>query len=131
VKETESRIGVKITTAIWRQVYPAIQRRFAKDKSITDRLESIYNSVIGAAKEDEQDYREKQSGHSKRMEQMIYGVLLSESPFYTESEKDGFRKVSLDWHRFLHFESAWDEENTKPDIKARIEHDQEEEEFRR
>jgi len=131
VKETESRIGVKITTAVWRQVYPAIQRRFAKDKSITESLDSIYNSGMAAAKEDEQDYREKQSGHSKRMEQMIYGVLLSESPFYTESEKDGFRKVSLDWHRFLHFESAWDEENTNPDIKARIEHDQEEEEFRR
>jgi len=62
---------------------------------------------------------------------MIYGVLLSESPFYTQSEKEGFRKVSLDWHRFLHFESAWDDENTKPSVRLQVEEEQEEERFQR
>ena len=44
IKQTQSRIGVKITTAIWRQVYPAIQREFTKDKEVVQKLEEIYNS---------------------------------------------------------------------------------------
>lgn len=42
-KQTESRISVKITTAIWRQVYPAIQREFIKDKEVVQKLEEIYD----------------------------------------------------------------------------------------
>ena len=42
-----------------------------------------------------------QAGHSKRMEGMIYRVLLSENPLFTNLERDEFRKVSQDWHKFL------------------------------
>jgi len=105
-KQTQSRIGVKITTAIWRQVYPAIQREFTKDKEVVQKLEEIYNSGRNPAQHQDDDFQARQSGHGKRMEEMMYGSLLSESPFYTTSEKDGFRKVSSDWHRFLQFESA-------------------------
>ena len=131
-KETESRIGVEITTAIWRQVYPAIQREYTKEKGIVETLDGIYNPRRGGGEEEAGDeYRERQAGHSKRIEEMIYGVLLSESPHYTQSEKEGFRKVSIDWHRFLHFESAWSEENTDPITKARIEREQEKAEIQR
>lgn len=131
-KETFSRIGVKITTAIQRQVYPVIQREFTKDKEIVESLDSIYNPGRRNTKEDnKQDYQEEQSGHSKRIEQMIYGVLLSESPSYTQSDKEGFRKVSLDWHRFLQFKSAWKDENTSASVRLRVQTEQEEESFQR
>jgi hypothetical protein len=37
---------------------------------------------------------------------MIYRILISELPFQTRLERQRFRKVSMDWHRFLHFLSA-------------------------
>ena len=42
------------------------------------------------------------------MEEMVYGLLLDESPFTTMSEKEQFRKVSVDWHCLLGFQSAWE-----------------------
>jgi len=84
IKETELRIGVKITTAIWRQVYLAIQREYTKEKGIVETLDGIYNPRRGGGEEEAGDkYRERQAGHSKRIEEIIYGVLLSESPHYT------------------------------------------------
>jgi hypothetical protein len=41
-KQTGSRIGVKITTAIWRQVYPAIQREWSQEKGVQEMLDEIY-----------------------------------------------------------------------------------------
>ena len=38
---------------------------------------------------------------------MIYGLLLNENPFTTMHEREQFRQVSMDWHRMLHFRSAW------------------------
>jgi superfamily II DNA helicase RecQ len=45
------------------------------------------------------------------MEDLIYGVLLTESPTVTATERNMFRRVSTDWHRFLRFQSAWDEQS--------------------
>ena len=53
--------------------------------------------------------REEQAGHSRWMEELIYGLLYSESPQSTLTEREEFRKVSLDWHRFLHFKSGWED----------------------
>jgi superfamily II DNA helicase RecQ len=47
-----------------------------------------------------------QSGHSKRMEELIYGILTTENPFSTQSEQASFRKVSVSWHRFIRRPSA-------------------------
>ena len=40
---------------------------------------------------------------------MAYGRAMMESPFYTISEREEFRRVSMDWHRILQFPSAWEE----------------------
>ena len=112
---------MKITTAIWRQIYPAVQREFTKERDVVGKLDEIYNSGRDLPQHTDGDFQARQSGHSKRMEEMMYGNLLCESPFYTMSEKDGFRKVSSDWHRFLHFESAWKDENTSALTKAEME----------
>ena len=92
-RETASRIRVKISTSIWRQVYLAIQREWTKDEKIGEVLESIYE---GGKDDNARDARAEQAGHSRRMEEMIYRVLVSESSFYTRSEQEGFRRVSID-----------------------------------
>jgi hypothetical protein len=66
-------------------------------------LDEIYE---GKGTGEENDWESRQAGHSRRTEEMIYRILMSESLFQTRSERERFRKVSVDWHRFLHFLSA-------------------------
>lgn len=43
-RETESRIGVRIGVALWRQAYPAIQRELCKDPKVREVLDDIYET---------------------------------------------------------------------------------------
>jgi hypothetical protein len=59
-------------------------------------LDEIYNPKRGGGEVEAGDkFRERQAGYSKRIEEIIYGVLLSELPHYTQSEQAGFPKVSI------------------------------------
>lgn len=48
-RQTVDRVGVKISTAIWRHVYIAIQKEWTKDKGVGVMLDEIYE---GKGKED-------------------------------------------------------------------------------
>ncbi|KAK3620044.1 hypothetical protein LTR22_025756 [Elasticomyces elasticus] len=135
-RETESRIGVKIGVGVWRQVYPAIHREFTRDKNVMATLSSIYDGQRHkGGDKNEGDVREmaatKQSGHGPRIEEMIYGLLLTESPFATRSEQSAFRAVSVEWHQFLHFGSAWEEGVMDPSTRRGIRMEQEASELKR
>ncbi|KAK5685703.1 hypothetical protein LTR17_027000, partial [Elasticomyces elasticus] len=135
-RETESRIGVKIGVSVWRQVYPAIHREFTRDKNVMATLSSIYDGQRHKGGDtNEGDVREmaatKQSGHGPRIEEMIYGLLLTESPFTTRSEQSAFRAVSVEWHQFLHFGSAWEEGVMDPSTRRWIRMEQEASELKR
>lgn len=101
-----------------RNIYPAIQRELCKDASVREASDSIYGPshahAIAAVQQSMQDVQAQQSGHSRQMEEMIYGLLVTESPFATISEKEQFRKVSVNWHRVLHFPSSWEDEKVDP-----------------
>ena len=134
VREIHDRIQVKITTAIWRQVYPAIQREWAKgDEEVCRALDGIYHNGRGAPEgaATDAEVRAQQAGHGTRMEEMIYGLLLSESPSWTVSERQRFRKVSMDWHRFLRFKSAWEDGRVDGKTKKRMEDERMREEMER
>ncbi|KAK0910966.1 hypothetical protein LTR91_019977 [Friedmanniomyces endolithicus] len=128
-RETEARIGVKIGVAVWRNAYPAIQRELCWEGGVKEVLDRIYDSSpqrsqIAAAMEQMQEIQARQSGHSRQMEEMIYGLLMSESPFSTMSEREQFRQVSVDWYRVLQFPSAWDEQPMDVDIARRVKQEQ-------
>ena len=101
----------------------------ARDKGVLQNLDLVYENRESGDKAD--DARERQSGHCKRTEEMIYGRLLMESPFHTMSERQEFRKVSADWHRILGFQSAWEEGYIDPNTRRRVQAEQEQEEFQR
>ena len=124
-RETEARIGVKIGVATWRNAYPAIQRELCRDGRVRGLLDQIYDGgpqrpQVAAAAEQMQAIRAQQSGHSQQMEEMIYGLLMSESPFATMSEREQFRQVSVDWHRVLQFPSAWEQQAVEPGVAQRM-----------
>jgi hypothetical protein len=41
-RETQSRIGVKIGVALWRQAYPAIQRELTRNPDVRQAVDQIY-----------------------------------------------------------------------------------------
>ena len=120
-------MDARISTSIWQHVYPAIQREMARDKGVLQNLDLVYKNRESGNKTD--NARERQSGHYKQTEEMIYGRLLMESPFHTMSERQEFRKVSADWHRILGFQSAWEEGYINPNTRRRVQAEQEQEEF--
>ncbi|KAK3617752.1 hypothetical protein LTR22_026629 [Elasticomyces elasticus] len=134
--EWMGRFGVKMTINRWRQCYPAIQRKFTRDAEVAGILEVLYNDKSGRTKQEAVsrmigDAVEQQSGHSREREESNYGRGVMDSPFTTESLQAAFRRVSVDWHRFLRFDSAFRHEQADPDVRARIRQEEDEEQFRR
>ena len=99
VRECKKRIALGISPSQWRQLYPAIQRAHSSSEDTEQLLGELYE---GASRKDQQN----QSGHGDRMEEMIYGVLMTENPFASMAEAKRFRKMSQEWHQFLQFPSA-------------------------
>nr|POE87058.1 atp-dependent dna helicase tlh1 [Quercus suber] len=138
-RETANLCGVAIGISDWRQVYPAIHREFTMDHNIQETLTKIYENQNPNAKADDPAvggspfaiFRARQAGHSQQIEENIYGRLLDQSPVTTTAEKDAFRSVSVDWHRFLHFPSALEVDAIDPDIRRRVKMEQEDARFRR
>jgi len=130
-RETRKRIGVGIGVSDWRHAYPAIQREHTKDPSVREALDSIYDNRAPQVRRME-DIVAEQAGHSRYMEDMIYGLLLTESPTTTLSEKNMFRKVSIDWHRFLRFQPAREEQHTvDPVVQRQLDIERSQAQFRR
>lgn len=119
-RETRKRIGVGIGVSDWRHAYPAIQREFTTEQSVREALDCIYDNRAPQIRRME-DAIAEQAGHSRYMEDMIYGLLLTESPTATMSERNMFRKVSIDWHRFLRFASAWEQQSVDPIVQRHME----------
>lgn len=138
-RETANLCGVAIGISDWRQVYPAIHREFTTDHSIRETLIKIYENTDPNNKENDAmatsdsaaTFRAKQAGHSIQMEENIYGRSLEQSPFTTTAEKEAFRKVSVDWHQFLQFPSAWQIDSIDPDIRRRVKQEQDDARFHR
>ena len=97
----------------WRHAYPAIQREFTNDYKVRESLDFIYdNRALQTGRM--ADIVAEQAGHSRYIEDMIYGLLLTESPTVTTTERNMFRKVSTDWHRFLRFPLVWEQQLEDP-----------------
>ncbi|KAK5138747.1 hypothetical protein LTR04_004236, partial [Oleoguttula sp. CCFEE 6159] len=78
----------KISTSMWRHIHPAIHRELTRSKEIVQMLDLIYENKD----KESRDANADQSGHTKEIEERIYGRELKESPFHTMSERQEFRK---------------------------------------
>ncbi|KAM0713371.1 hypothetical protein Q7P35_000824 [Cladosporium inversicolor] len=88
-RETGKRISASIGTSTWRQAYAALQRRYTRDIRVFKSVTRWY---------DEQEKRQ-----DKDMED---GLLHEEWRGTTTSEREGFRRVSRDWHQLIGWPSA-------------------------
>jgi superfamily II DNA helicase RecQ len=98
-KVWKSSIGTSVSPAQWRQLFPAILRLHSADPAIHTLLDHVY---LGKKPEAIQE----QSGHTRFIEERMYGLRTDENPFSTQGEQARFKRASQHWHRLLHFESA-------------------------
>lgn len=96
-------MGVKLTSKPWRHVCKGIFNRYISDIAVLRMLNHIVDEGDETA---ETTAADGQFGHSSDMAENMYGRSITESPFTTQANRAGFRRVSLEWHRFLLFPSA-------------------------
>jgi hypothetical protein len=80
-------------------VYPAIQRELCKNAEIRRAVDEIYEGQprVGVAVITTlADIQAQQAGHGRYIEEMVYRLLINESPFTTASKKEQFYAVSND-----------------------------------
>jgi superfamily II DNA or RNA helicase len=132
-RETGKRIGASISTSTWRQAYAALQRRYTRDIRVFKSIKRWYEEQERKQDKDmeegsdpEEDIAARQACHTRRMEEMMYGLLHSEWRATTTSEREGFRRVSRDWHRLIGWPSAkrGKEEDERVGQRVKLEQEQ-------
>lgn len=113
-QETERLMKVKVGVSAWRQIAPAIPRRYLRTGFNPD-LYGREDQEISHEDEYEDEYEaapardspwDEQTGHRSFTAGMVYGRLISEAEFESMDTRARFRAVSEDWHRFLQFPSS-------------------------
>ncbi len=89
----------------WRHISVAIFRRFIQDEKVQKTV-SLEEQEAKGDKEADDEAFDLQAGHGSRVAWLIYGRLITESPFPTGARRAAFRRVSREWHRFLLFHSV-------------------------
>jgi superfamily II DNA helicase RecQ len=127
-RETLGRMGVRISISRWRHINKAIIREYSRDRRVHRVLDELDH--VGQSHD---DIRDTAFGHTTHIGGMIYGRDLMESPHHTVTQREGFRRVSIEWHRFLQFASTWEMEERTGEGRGQIqvEPDVREAQFRR
>jgi superfamily II DNA or RNA helicase len=103
-RATEAGLGHKINVAAYRHIAIAISRRWVRSSSAFTNEETI---------EDGDEIADDQATHSPFTAGAIYAREMQELPGSTASRRQQFRTASVDWHRFLGFESSIKDEVRK------------------
>lgn len=101
----EDAIGVKMNIMAWRHIAIAIYRRYIHGKR-ANRLINEIDDDQAQESDDEDEFFDLQAGHGSMVAQSIYARNLSEADGQVQSRREGFREVSIQWHRFLMFQSV-------------------------
>lgn len=94
------------------------------DENVRETIDELYEMARGKPRSETsiEEIRAKQAGHGRHIEELIYGLLVHENPFSTIHEREQFRRVSMDWHRMLHFRSACRDDSRVPKaVKQQLE----------
>jgi RecQ family ATP-dependent DNA helicase len=101
-------IGVKLHISAWRQISIAMSRRYCRENPFPNE-----ESNQEGDRQEEEDFEQNspwdlQSGHGSHIAGMIYARELMEGGNAVISRREQFRQVSITWHKFLKFGSAYD-----------------------
>ena len=113
-RATEPGMGAKVGIMAWRHLIKAIMREFTRDPQVLQ----MFEDEGGRHEKSDDEVRDRQFGHSPWVAGMVYGRSVQEFPGQTACQRDAFRRVSVEWHRFLGFTSAPDAVGQAPIAKS-------------
>ncbi|THV78820.1 hypothetical protein D6D29_07372 [Aureobasidium pullulans] len=96
-RATEAGLGHKINVAAYRHIAIAISRRWVRSSSAFTDEEAI---------DDGDEIADDQATHSPFTAGAVYAREMQELPGSMASRRQQFRTASVDWHRFLGFNSS-------------------------
>ncbi|KAI7592076.1 hypothetical protein KC316_g2508 [Hortaea werneckii] len=96
-RATEAGLGHKINVAAYRHIAIAISRRWVRASSAFTDEEAI---------EDGDEIADDQATHSPFTAGAVYAREMQDLPGSMTSRRQQFRTASVDWHRFLGFNSS-------------------------
>lgn len=95
VRETSLRIGVKINILDYRHLAISIGRKHLRWEGWSE------SRLDGDGEDSEDDVYDVQAGHSSRVANKVYGIRTDMVRGINEQTLVQFRKISLQWHKFL------------------------------
>lgn len=98
-RATEQGMKAKVGILAWRHLIKAIMRAFTQDP----RVLQMFEDDGGEGEKSDDEVRDWQFGHSPWVAGMVYGRGIQEYPGQTAHQRKAFRRVSMEWHRFLGF----------------------------
>ena len=114
-RATEQGMAAKVSVMAWRHLVKAMMRDYAQDPQVLQMLQG--DGEMGEKSDDE--VRDRQFGHSPWVAGMVYGRSIQEFPGQTAYQCTAFRRVSVEWHRFLGFRPVQDTDG-KAQIARRV-----------
>lgn len=110
-RESSAGLGQALTIQAYREVAIGISRKFMRGSTAFmvdegDDNEAWNEENAGASIADEQ------AGHTAHIAGLIYARGIMEQAGAVADKRQRFRTSSTDWHRFLGFQSAMDEDET-------------------
>lgn len=100
-KASQAAMDVSMTIRALRHIIKAIIREYSHDPQVQGITSEDHDMEVRG-----DDFHDRQFGHSGHIAGMLYGRDLMEAPHHTISEREAFRRVSIEWHRFLQFASS-------------------------
>lgn len=118
IEHSKRLLMTRLTISNWRHIMVSICRKYLRDifQNITSNQGSYEGRLDSSDSEEDQeaDALTLQFGHSRSVEENIYGRSITQGPGRTEYISEGFRKASFVWHSFLGLQGE-----QKPDDKKR------------
>lgn len=98
-RATEQGMEAKVGILAWRHLIKTIMRAFTQDPQVLQ----MFEDNRGRDEKSDDEVRDQQFGHSPWVAGMVYGRDIQEYPGQTAHQREAFRRVSTEWHRFLGF----------------------------
>jgi superfamily II DNA helicase RecQ len=99
-------MGQPLNIQIYRHLGIGMGRRYLQTKS---GFEYDPEDEEGEINEDEDDIIDQSAGHISHIAWSIYARGIGERDGEVANKREKFRRVSVAWHRFLGFESSWED----------------------
>lgn len=105
-RETAAGLGHEITVQAYREIAIAISRQWIRRPTAFGQDDGEADGGEQPGDEDGAAIADAQAGHTSHVAGIVYARGVIEQLDWVAERREKFRACSVDWHRFLGFEST-------------------------